>query len=313
MTGEINMTGRDVYRLLMQQVMERLSFIEKYLEHPVTELVPTEMIFEMCYLQLRMVCETVAQACLVAHGDIVLTPESQDLLRQWNAGKIMKSLTKLHPDFFPRAIELSEGMLITPENLPPTSKEDHLTKADFFTLYGQCGSALHRGSLDKVFSRRTWYDEREKVVIWTNKIVALINFHWITNRGGEHHWFCTLDGGQVRVHLVTEQRGAPTQRIGLRDDRTKRSRPSNQGDIRNKQTKLKRTIPLPNDSTFVRAGELIGPLFEGSGTDDLICSGCDYIVSRGMSAADIGQTMSAASRLIVACTCGAFNQILPLT
>jgi hypothetical protein len=58
---------------------------------------------DFCYLQIRMLCELVALGCLVAHGDVKET-STNSMRRQWSADKIMDSLERLHPDFYPKAV-----------------------------------------------------------------------------------------------------------------------------------------------------------------------------------------------------------------
>ena len=56
---------------------------------------------ELSFLQLRMVCELIALACLMAHGDLGLTlPEK--MKGEDHAGVILKVLEQLHPKFYPR-------------------------------------------------------------------------------------------------------------------------------------------------------------------------------------------------------------------
>ena len=45
---------------------------------------------EFCYFQLRMLCEAIACACLIAHGD--LTGNVYKLCSEWSADKIIGSL-----------------------------------------------------------------------------------------------------------------------------------------------------------------------------------------------------------------------------
>lgn len=53
---------------------------------------------EFCYLQLRVICEVLAVACLVIHGN--LKPKA-DLFKTYKASWIISELSKLHPNSSP--------------------------------------------------------------------------------------------------------------------------------------------------------------------------------------------------------------------
>jgi hypothetical protein len=57
-------------------------------------------VVEFCYLQFRMICHLIAFGCLVAHGDIVET-QSKNAREAYEADRLIRMLSKLHPDFYP--------------------------------------------------------------------------------------------------------------------------------------------------------------------------------------------------------------------
>ena len=74
---------------------------------------PSPLVREFSFLQLRMICELIALGCLTAHGGIpgTQTPKMQ---KQWSAETIMEELEALHPDFYPQpANHLQRGTQIT--------------------------------------------------------------------------------------------------------------------------------------------------------------------------------------------------------
>jgi hypothetical protein len=54
--------------------------------------------FELCQLQIRLICEIFALACLTAHGDIP-DVKSAMMQKEYNAEKIIGKLGRLHPNF----------------------------------------------------------------------------------------------------------------------------------------------------------------------------------------------------------------------
>jgi len=64
---------------------------------------PSVIVREFCYLQLRMLCELIALACLVAHGDITAAQPNK-LRKAYEADKILAQLATLHQHFYPQPI-----------------------------------------------------------------------------------------------------------------------------------------------------------------------------------------------------------------
>src|ERR1700689_5024190 len=60
---------------------------------------------ELCYLQLRMICELIALSSLLAHGDIEAVSTRKTLTR-YEADWILDRLFAIHPDFYPQPIRL---------------------------------------------------------------------------------------------------------------------------------------------------------------------------------------------------------------
>lgn len=139
---------------------------------------------EICWLQLRMLCELVALSCLVAHGDISQL-QGHKLGRSHSADEIMTRMTKLRPHFYPVACrqerapigsEVSYNMIAI--NPSPLSKEDLLS------LYGKSHKHVHRGSLKSLLSMdiHSPWDVRidaPEIAKWAQKINDLLSIHAI--------------------------------------------------------------------------------------------------------------------------------------
>src|SRR5689334_9351620 len=96
MTAAPQKSPLHLYALLMERLKLRMAAISWLLrnEHPW----PPAITQDSCYLQLRFVCETVAIACLVAHGNALT---SRKLSKEYQADRILNALERLHPRFFP--------------------------------------------------------------------------------------------------------------------------------------------------------------------------------------------------------------------
>ena len=131
------------YTDLMQEIKERLYAIEDVLSGRTALHGP--LAHEFCFLQLRIICECISYACVIAHAYIeeLQTPKFQ---KEWSADTLMKALDGLHQDFYPkpRTMTVTEGRVQLDEIEAP-----YLTKAELKRLNGICGDKLHRGSPEK--------------------------------------------------------------------------------------------------------------------------------------------------------------------
>lgn len=105
--AEREQIGR-LYCCVMEEILIRDEILMAVLadgvaETPCMALQPFmqgRVVEEIAYLQLRMICELIALACLVAHGE-VSGVQKADLRKEWNADKIIKKVGSLHPGFYP--------------------------------------------------------------------------------------------------------------------------------------------------------------------------------------------------------------------
>jgi hypothetical protein len=164
-----------LYCSLMEEIKLRQHVISAVLEKQI--VLPLRPAHELCYLQLRMVCELIAVACLVAHGDIKAT-QAAKLKKNWDAQEIIKRLDRLHPTFYPEPGKpvLDENGQVRIEEI----SDDYLTKRELLKLYGESGNVLHRGSLKNVTSNMPRKSpDFEPIAIWNSKINNLLGFHAI--------------------------------------------------------------------------------------------------------------------------------------
>jgi len=157
---------------------------------------PVVLLRESCFLQLRMLCELIALGCMVAHG----IKETKALQKCYNAGDIVKSLEKLHPNFYPipRRPVFSPGHV----HLGDYDRE-FLTKDELLTLYGRCGDVLHRGSLRRLLNPRNLSsDDFQDIRHSGQNILNLLSVHTISRIGGNFHLVVALEAPQVGGNVL---------------------------------------------------------------------------------------------------------------
>lgn len=161
-----------------------------------THLLPT-FAREFCFLQLRMICELIALACLTAHGDISET-KTKRFREEYSASDILKWLEKLHPRFYPLPVETKRiGRVAKMKD----ADLDYLSKADLIALYGRTGDVLHRGSITYIQSGKPQFlDGFDEVIKWAAKISNLLGQHTIVTHDDKKiiHcvWYAANKGGQ---------------------------------------------------------------------------------------------------------------------
>jgi hypothetical protein len=132
-------------------------------------------VHESAYLQLRMLCETIALGCVIAKGDHEPTGK---IRTEYRAGKIIEYMDRIHPEFYPRAAKQTQA---GPEVYDAILVDDgYLTKEDLKKLHSECGMHLHRGTIKRLASKPQ-YDREHKVIrMWKEKIETLLRYHIIS-------------------------------------------------------------------------------------------------------------------------------------
>jgi hypothetical protein len=181
-----------LYANLMDEVKVRIDCIDRAV-HGQTGF-PGPLVREFCYLQLRLLCELIALSCLVAHGDISAT-YAKRLGKEWSADKILDTLTKLLPRFYPQPMRQT-AQIIDGKNgwgvtaIDPTP----LPKSDLLELYGKTHKYLHRGNVSKLLNSDTpieTYTDFPEIISWAQKINDLLSLHVIV-KNKDKLIFCML-------------------------------------------------------------------------------------------------------------------------
>jgi hypothetical protein len=176
-------TALAAYCKLMEVIKIRTGVI-LFLENERTGLAPFSNT-ELQQLQIRMICETLAKACLVLHGDIA-GARSTRLTTAYQADLIMNALGKLHPRFYPKPVRPGpqthgiDGMLDVADGF--------LTKTELLKSYHAAGNFLHAGEVADLLAGRVKCPAPNSIADWTKKLIALLNNHTIYLKDGPGAW-----------------------------------------------------------------------------------------------------------------------------
>jgi len=175
------------YTDLMQEIKERIYTIDDILSGK-TEL-NGPLAHEFCFLQLRFICECISYACVIAHAYITEL-QATKFQREWSADTLMKQLSELHQDFYPKP----QTMINTNGNIQLEEIDaPYLTKSNLQKLNGICNRKLHRGSPEKYTYNPTpecLAADRQTIINYANEIFRLMESHLMTNRDTPRYILC---------------------------------------------------------------------------------------------------------------------------
>ena len=128
-----------VYLHCMAEIKKRLLVIEKVSGEDMQTLFANEI----CYLELRFICELIAIACLTAQGDF---KTQRAFTEEYSPPKIFAALREIYPQFFPKDAEvISEPGR---HHVQSQHKPDAYGESDIVSLWHQAGTHLHRASVN---------------------------------------------------------------------------------------------------------------------------------------------------------------------
>jgi hypothetical protein len=197
----------NTYADLMAEIRERTLAAQEIFSDRVDLGARTRL--EFAYLQIRMILETLALGCLVAHGDLQEVKSAQ-LQKAYQADFIVKRLERLHTDFFPvpHVSETDDGAFLGGRKVHHFLEAEgpRLTKADVIRMYAKAGSKLHRGSLKALAkSRADPQLDVEEISNFLEKLIALLGSHHIMTRDRLVVFLCNIpnkSAGDVAVRFA---------------------------------------------------------------------------------------------------------------
>lgn len=163
---EAKLQDQQRYHDLMVEAKVRMTAINTFTGDQ--RGIPSQIIREFDILQIRMLCEIIGLACLVAHGDLIDQAHG-NLRKEYKPGQIFDALEDLHDDFFP-----------VPGTIKKTETGWHFdyweggpfaTKEELTTIWARSGDVLHRGSLKNLIKAKAPVENQfAEVVEWGQKI-----------------------------------------------------------------------------------------------------------------------------------------------
>lgn len=199
----VNEKAAKTYADLMKEVKERVAILHACMEGDYG--MPAVLAEEVCYLQLRMICESIALGCLVAHGDL---KPSRSVLKAYKPTIILRALDRLHPDFFPIPLENSQPAGAGAIETWVRRESHYLTQQEVRKLWDYAGRKLHRGSF-KGLSSDAKTPDFDRIVEWLRKIINLLNRHHLPSPDKSTLLYLqmTIHGSDEVHYAIFQQRG----------------------------------------------------------------------------------------------------------
>jgi hypothetical protein len=162
----------DAYCELMKAIKMRTAIMGDLLKDH--RGLPSFCVGEILQLQIRLICELLAIACLVAHRDLG-GAQSARLTSAYQADFIMNALEKLHPRFYPRPTQqfLRDGKPYKIEDI----KDGFLTKAELLKSYRDAATFLHVGSVAELLGTQRKIINLASLSDWLRKLMVLRSHH----------------------------------------------------------------------------------------------------------------------------------------
>lgn len=209
MPTDEKLQSQQIYQNLMVEAKERIASINLLTGDQ--RGIPSPIVREFDILQIRMLCEIVGLACLVAHGELVdLAPAN--LKKQYAPGQIFAALGDLHDDFYP--VPMTPQKVKGGWHFAEYEGAPYATKEELPQIWAKCGDVLHRGSLKNLIkAKNAVQNEFADVVEWGQKIANLLNNHRIVTLGNEYAFVTLLHDGNGEVKVALGQAIADQQDV----------------------------------------------------------------------------------------------------
>jgi hypothetical protein len=184
-----------IYCDCMSEIRDRMAVIRINVEAVQTAKKETFHQIEMIFIQFRKILELMAFSSLTANRAKYVAVR-RAMADEWNATALIKSIERIHPEFWPEALEApvvqADGTKFFGR---PTN--GFLTKDGFVRLYGICGEVLHA---QNPFSKKdTAIKIGKPIDEWTNQIRMLLRWHLVKLIDGGI-WVCRIPSdGPVEV------------------------------------------------------------------------------------------------------------------
>ena len=193
------------YANRMQEIVRRTKALAHFRRESATGL-PWIIVVEVHYLQLRHILELIATALLIVNKAAVEESGSSDI-QSWRALKILEAIEAVNPAFYPEPSKQGEKVEDGAWRLQPV-KGEFLTREQFTTLYGMCGSVLHTRNPFAAKARiaRASKKDCQKLLRqadrWQARIVRLLTHHDFSLKGDDTLYIAHTVGLDHEFHVV---------------------------------------------------------------------------------------------------------------
>lgn len=197
-----------MYRELMTEIWRRTEFITAFGNNPGLGMYNWTWIESIC-LQVRMILENIALACLVANGEH-LDSLPRTIEKAYHADVILRRLDAVVSDCYPQPLVLVPGELdataqqigISPDQfrgeLVDRPEDEWLSRAELKEVYGRLGRVLHARNPLGTPCDISYYEQN--VSLWTSKIIGLVTHHKIAIRSDNMMYVAQIPpNGEVSI------------------------------------------------------------------------------------------------------------------
>ncbi len=188
------------YCRCMEDIKLRVGLIRSMLRG---ELNPgrEDFLAEFICIQVRKVLELIAFGSLTANKEAYAQVHS-DFASHWNAKWLLAKLEKIHPQFYPRPISISERDEKGGRTLSDLSG-GFLTRDELVMLYDRCSEVIH--SRNPFRTEPAVINFEKSLEQWVEQIQVLLNVHIMQLAGSEVIWLVSMKDptdGNVRVAVA---------------------------------------------------------------------------------------------------------------
>ena len=153
--------------------------------------------YEFVSVQLRKSLELVAFSSMTASKELY-SKQYAKFANHWRVKKILESLRKLHPHFYPQPIKLDHVKDDGTKHFEQIS-DGYLTQEDFVTLYDLCSECMH--TWNPFTKKERHINFKISVSEWVSRLELLLKLHLMQFVDRDEIWVVEMENvNDGRVH-----------------------------------------------------------------------------------------------------------------
>jgi hypothetical protein len=187
-----------LYGRQMEEVKRRINVVTHFLHAP-GHAVYFQPAVESASLQIRKILERIAFGSLIANRELY-EQTYRNFSRTWKADLLLKDLARINQRYFPVPIKPNPTKRVDGSIEHELVVDGWLTPEDFTEAYEACNSLLHATNPYRV--ERDMKQMAEKLMLWRNKIIQLLNIHEVHFVDQRTMWVVNMqEDGDEHVHF----------------------------------------------------------------------------------------------------------------